>query len=340
MVPRSLLTRSGANVYKCVRPLHRDIFLAVLPVRLFDGGTRYITNLNGLCVQVSGSRLVDGMTYVQVEPVGSAKYKDLMTRLEKGEVHAANYSMNRLGRASRAITAQQLLEQQQLDAGAPALRSKIHGIVSTNSTAHLRMQAIREAIRGTFPAISRDRLSLAGLPISVRNAASGESAEKFIKNMRTWRLVHVIDGGFRVSIDNRNQIVLNCNEMVKGSLEGGWVQQASQLRCSLVSAGGGGVQVKELSTKADVFSIIRSLGGADWTEAALQTLDKWMRIGERWNKRKFGGSGGFTMDSFVDHNLLAPPEHFEMQEELAKEDKGDLSDVEDIDDLVNNMLAK
>ena len=344
MVPRSLLARSWGNVYKCVRPLHQDIFLGILPIRLFDGGTRYITNLNGLCVQVAGARRVAGVTYVRVGPVGSTKYKDLMTRLEKGEVHATNYSMNRMGGASKAITAQHLLEQHQLDAGAPDLRSKIYGVVSTSPSVHLRMQArmqaIMQAIKETFPATSADRLRFTGLPLCERNAASGESVEKLINKLRTWKLAYVIDGGFRVRIDHRNQIVLNCNEMVRRSLEGRWVQQASQLRCSLVSAGGGEVQVKELTTKADVFNVIRAMGGADWTENALQTLDKWMRIGERWNKRRFSGSGGFTMDSFVDNNLLTPPEHFEMQGGSAAQVASDPSDIEDVDDLVNDVLLK
>ena len=149
-------------------------------------------------------------------------------------MHATNYSMKRVGKVGRTITAQHSLEQYQLDTGAPALRSRICGIVSASANAHARMQAILQAIRDTMPATAMDRLDLTGLSSWIRDTASGESAERFIENMRTWKLPYAIEGGFRVRIDHGNRIVINCSEMANVSLEGGWVQQASQLRCSLV----------------------------------------------------------------------------------------------------------
>ena len=155
---------------------------------------------------------------------------------------------------------------------------------------------------------------------------------------RNWKLQDLIDGGSRVSVNDTSQIVLNCNEMIRGSLQGEWVQQASELKCCLVSAGSGGVQVRELTTKADVFNTIRSMGSVGWTENALHALDKWMRVGERWNKRKFGGYGGFAVERVADDHLLGPLEHLKTDGRSRVGAASEPSDAEDIDDLVSMAL--
>ena len=92
----------------------------------------------------------------------------------------------------------------------------------------------------------------------MRETASGGSIERFIDYLRMRKLQYVLDGGFRVAVNNSNLIVANCNEMVRGSLKGRWVGQASRFRCSLATAGGGGVQARELVTKAEMFDAIRT----------------------------------------------------------------------------------
>ena len=62
--------------------------------------------------------------------------------------------------------------------------------------------------------------------------------------LKIWKLKYVLDGGFRVQVNDNNLIVVNCNEMVRGSLQGSWVDQASQHGCSLVTTGNGVVQVR------------------------------------------------------------------------------------------------
>ena len=134
-------------------------------------------------------------------------------------------------------------------------------------------------------------------------------------------------------VNDTTQIVVNCNEMIRGSLEGGWAQQVSQYKYSLASVENGGVQVRELTTKAEVFDTIRVMSNVGWTENALRALDGWMRIGERWNKRSFRGSGGFAVERIVDNHLLGSSEDFEMEKGSEVRVSGDSSDSADANDL-------
>ena len=140
-------------------------------------------------------------------------------------------------------------------------------------------------------------------------------------------------------LNDRNQTIVNCNEMIRGSLWDGWAQQASQHKCSLVSAGNGGVQVRELTTKLDVFNAIRAMSNVGWTENALRALEGWMRIGDRWNKRRFGGSGGFTTERIADNRVLGPPEHLEIGGSDVRV-SGVSADSEDVNDLVKKEQLK
>ena len=154
MAPRGLLARPKGNAYECAPPLRRDIFAAILPVSLFDGPTRCLTTLNGMCAQATGSRWLSGGNYAQVEAVSSRKRKDLMTKLESGEMDAANYALRRIGRVNRVLAVRHMLEQGELDAGAMDLRSKICSIMSSTTNVHTRMEAMHEAVKETIPAIA------------------------------------------------------------------------------------------------------------------------------------------------------------------------------------------
>ena len=115
-----------------------------------------------------------------------------------------------------------------------------------------------------------------------------------------------------------------------------WVDQASRFRCSLATASGGSVQVRELATKAEVFDTIRT-GNAEWSEDALLVLDGWMRMGEGWNKQNFGGSGGSPMEGLMDNSLLALPERGETEKRSGVEVLNDGSDTEDQNDLLQDL---
>ena len=69
-------------------------------MRLFDGATRHITNLNGLCVQVAGSRRVGGARLVRVKPVGSEKAQRFDDEGGKRR-SACDQLLNEKGRQSR-----------------------------------------------------------------------------------------------------------------------------------------------------------------------------------------------------------------------------------------------
>ena len=87
-----------------------------------------------------------------------------------------------------------------------------------------------------------------------------------------------------------------------------------------------------------MFDTIR-MNNVEYTENALEVLDGWMRMAERWNKRRFAGSGGFTMERIADNNLLPPlPERCEAEGRLVVRTSKDNPDTEDRDDVMGKLL--
>ena len=61
-------------------------------------------------------------------------------------------------------------------------------------------------------------------------------------------------------------------------------------------------------------------------------------MGEGWNKRKFGGSGGLSMEGLMDNSRLALSERGETEERPGVEILNDDRDAEDRDDLLRDLL--
>ena len=277
MIPWNSLTRSKKKVYKCVRPLHLGILTGLMPIRIFEptASRKFTANLDGICAQRTEVMYsYDGRRLNEYAPVSSSKYKELMTKVGKGEVDIANYTSARLGGVNKVITMKHLQEQRQLGIGVPVLYNRLRHIMASNATVERRMQAIIQAMSQILPATTAPmhRLSVTLVHQYARETAAGGSKERFLDYLRIRKLQCLLDGGFRIAVNNSNLIVVNCNEMVRGSLQGQWVDQASRFRCSLVTAGSGGIQVRKLATKAEVFNTIRT-GSAEWSEDALHVLD-------------------------------------------------------------------
>ena len=160
MVPRELLETSMGNVYECVRSMRRELSTGILPIRVFEGSTWYVTNLNSLCAQYTGWRYVGGERMVQFTSVSSARYEELMTKMNRGEVDIGNYISDCHSGMSRVVTMRHLLEQRRLDADARALHSKIQYIVASTTIIERRIQATVEAAAQIMPRINRDQLAL------------------------------------------------------------------------------------------------------------------------------------------------------------------------------------
>ena len=126
-----------------------------------------------------------GLRLMQVVPVGSGKYEDLMTKVERGEVDVASYNMRRIGGVNKAITSRHLLEQSELGSGGADLRNKIHAILSNSTNVHLRMRAMLEAIEEVMPATAVGRLRLTAMHSWIRGGASGGSVDKLLNNTRS-----------------------------------------------------------------------------------------------------------------------------------------------------------
>ena len=141
-------------------------------LRIYEGASRHVTNLNGLYARRTGRKRIRGETLSQYAPVSSARRGVLMTKVENGEVDIANYTSARLGGVSKVITMKHLLKQYQLDAGAAVLRNSMQHIVASSATVKRRIQAILDIMTEIAPA-AKDRLRATAAHKLVRETASG-----------------------------------------------------------------------------------------------------------------------------------------------------------------------
>ena len=98
--------------------------------------------------------------------------------------------------------------------------------------------------------------------------------------VQQWKIQYLLDGGFRAHVSDDKTIIVNCKEMMRGELKGKWVDRASELKCSVVSASDGTFLMIELTRKDEVFSLIRS-NSTGWMEGGLRVLNRWMGMTER-----------------------------------------------------------
>ena len=81
------------------------------------------------------------------------------------------------------------------------------------------MQVVLQAISRALPA-TIDRLSLAFAHEWASDAAPGGSIEEFVGYLRIWKAQYALDGRFWAAVNSIDSVVANCNEMIRGSLQG------------------------------------------------------------------------------------------------------------------------